>query len=91
MEKSGTDLFLRSKPSRALMQISDILERGNKYSSRIAKEVDTTYAHIVKIIKEFERLGLITSEKEGRKKIIKLTEKGKKMSDHFKGVHELLM
>jgi len=91
MVKNGTDLFLRNKPALALVQISDVIERGNKYSSKIAKEIDTTYAHIVKIMKEFEKLGLITAEKEGRKKIINLTDKGKKLANHFKGIHELLM
>lgn len=91
MEKNGADLFLRHKPALALIQIADILEKGNKYASKIAKEIDTTYSHIVKIIKEFERLGLITAEKEGRKKIIRLTDKGKLLAEHFKGVHELLM
>lgn len=75
------DFFLKEKPVMALVTIRRA--REEIYCSKISKEIDTTYAHTVKIISRLEEEGLIQSKKEGRKKILKLTQNGKKFSDHF--------
>lgn len=53
----------------------------NRYGSILAKEVDCTYSHTVKILQEMEKASLVTFEKHGRIKIIKLTDKGQKIAE----------
>ena len=73
--------FLKEKPVMALVTIRR--ERGEIYCSRISKKIDTTYAHTVKTISRMEEEGFIKSKKDGRKKLLELTDKGEKFSDHF--------
>lgn len=75
------DFFLKEKPVMALVTIRRA--REEIYCSKISKEIDTTYAHTVKIVSRMEEEGLINSQKDGRKKILELTSNGKEFSDHF--------
>lgn len=75
------DLFLNRKPVRALTVIRK--SRDDIYSSIISKEIDTTYAHTVKIVSKMEDEGLVKSDKQGRKKILTLTDEGKDFADKF--------
>ena len=57
-----------------------------RYGSILAKEVDCTYSHSVKILQTLKKMGLVTFEKQGRIKLIKLTKKGLEIADvTFKG------
>ncbi len=61
-----------------------------KYGSVLAKEVDCTYSHAVKILQTLEKLGLVSFEKKGRIKVIKLTKKGQEVSDHIQAIKRLV-
>jgi len=50
-------------------------------STKLSKDLDVTYSHIVKLIQEFEKNKWITTERRGRVKIIYLTGLGKTISD----------
>ena len=50
-----------------------------RYGSVLAKEVDCTYSHAVKILQTLEHLGLVSFEKQGRIKILYITDKGKNL------------
>ena len=52
-----------------------------RYGSILAKEVDCTYSHAVKILQNLEKLGLVMFEKSGRIKLIKLTKKGQEIAE----------
>lgn len=83
-EQSNEDeksLFLNEKPVMALVTIRR--NRGELYVSQIAKNVDTTYAHTVKIINKLEETGHVKSRKKGRKKFCQLTDKGKDRAERF--------
>jgi len=88
MTKDLFDVFFRKKP--ALMLIA--LKRSGRvrYGSILAKEVDCTYSHAVKILQGLEKIGLVVFEKKGRIKLIKLTKKGREIADHIEKVKELL-
>ncbi len=73
--------FLKEKPVKALITIRR--NREEIYGSIISKKIDTTYAHTIKILGEMENEGLIKSEKDGRKKVLKLTNEGKDCADKF--------
>lgn len=55
------------------------LSKDNKlrYASVLAKEVDCTYSHTVKIIQMLKDNGLVEFNKKGRLKTIALTSMGK--------------
>jgi DNA-binding MarR family transcriptional regulator len=81
---SNFDLFFRRKP--ALMLIALRRMSRAKYGSILAKEVDCTYSHAVKILQTLEELSLVVFEKKGRIKIIKLTKKGEEVADHIDAI-----
>jgi predicted transcriptional regulator len=52
----------------------------------VSKEVDCTYSHTVKLLDELEKLNLVTFKKQGRIKIIELTEDGEDLAHSIEGV-----
>jgi len=61
-----------------------------RYGSVLAKEVDCTYSHAVKILQTLEELKLVEFEKKGRIKLIKLTKKGKSVADAIDNIQDLI-
>jgi predicted transcriptional regulator len=82
------DVFFRRKP--AMMLVS--LKRNSRlrYGSVLAKEVDCTYSHAVKILQTLEDLGLVGFEKKGRIKIINLTKKGQDVAGAIEEIQKLV-
>lgn len=68
------------------------LRKGGKsrYGSVLAKEVDCTYSHAVKILQEMEKSKLVSFEKQGRIKTIKLTDNGSKVAESIEKIREFL-
>lgn len=60
------------------------------YASALAKIVDCTYSHVVKILEDFRREEIITYERKGRRKLLFLTAKGKLIAEHLIQVKENL-
>ena len=74
-----TDLekfYLQAKPALALLFIGSQKET---YASKIFKEIDSTYAHTLKILSRMERHGLIESRPFGRITFFRLTDQGRKV------------
>jgi predicted transcriptional regulator len=44
--------------------------------SKIATATGTTYVYVTKLLSNLERRGLVSIEQKGKKRIVKLTEKG---------------
>lgn len=84
--KDNFDIFFRRKP--ALMMIALRKLSRVRYGSVLAKEVDCTYSHAVKILQTLEVLGLVTFEKKGRIKLIKLTKKGMEVADSISTIRQ---
>jgi len=87
-KKEIFEVFFRRKPAMILVALKKNLK--NRYGSILAKEVDCTYSHTVKILQEMERAGLVGFEKQGRIKIIQLTDTGTKIADHIGRIKDLL-
>jgi predicted transcriptional regulator len=82
------DVFLREKPS---MMLVTLLNSNNEvYASTLAKSVDCTYSHVVKILQEMEDAGLVAFEKTGRLKYLKLTKKGEEIAKHIDAIDKAL-
>jgi DNA-binding MarR family transcriptional regulator len=86
--KDNFDIFFRRKP--ALMMIALRKLARVRYGSVLAKEVDCTYSHAVKILQTLEELGLVTFEKKGRIKLIKLTKKGTEVADNIANIKQVV-
>ncbi|MBI2628474.1 winged helix DNA-binding protein [Candidatus Pacearchaeota archaeon] len=86
--KDNFDIFFRRKP--ALMMIALRKLARVRYGSVLAKEVDCTYSHAVKILQTLEELGLVTFEKKGRIKLIKLTKKGMEVADNIGNIKQVV-
>ena len=81
-KKDLSKLFLRSKPVKILIS----LKNGPKYATIVAKDVDCTYSHTVKLLEVFKGLGLVEFDKRGRIKLISLTEDGEDLAHSIEGV-----
>lgn len=73
-QKKIFNVFFREKP--AMMLIHLLTKNGEMYASSLAKSVDCTYSHVVKVLQDMQRAGLVTFEKRGRLKVLILTKKG---------------
>ena len=82
------DLFFRRKPAMMLIALKKVTRA--KYGSQLAKEVDCTYSHAVKILQEMEKNKLVEFEKKGRIKTIRLTESGERVADHIERIRDIL-
>jgi len=86
--KDNFDIFFRRKP--ALMLVSLKRKVRMMYGSILAKEVDCTYSHAVKILQTLEKLGLVVFEKKGRIKLIQLTKKGNEVAEAIENIQKLI-
>jgi len=86
--KDNFDIFFRRKPALMLVALKRIARV--RYGSVLAKEVDCTYSHAVKILQSLERLGLVVFEKKGRIKLIKLTKKGGETAENIENIKKLV-
>lgn len=80
VEKSDVvNLFLRVSTVKPLVLLLD--EDTKWYVSTLAKHVDTTYLHLIRLIQRFEEMGLVVTKKDGRVRYVELTDKGKKLAE----------
>ena len=86
--KDNFDIFFRRKPALMLVALRKMSKV--RYGSVLAKEVDCTYSHAVKILQTLESLGLVSFQKKGRIKLIELTKKGEEISDHIENIRRKL-
>ncbi|MSS74930.1 hypothetical protein EXS73_01815 [Candidatus Pacearchaeota archaeon] len=86
--KENFDIFFRRKPALMLVALKKISRA--RYGSLLAKEVDCTYSHAVKILQSLEELGLVVFEKKGRTKLIKLTKRGMEVANNIENIKQTL-
>ncbi len=86
MVKGAFNTFFRKKP--ALILIALRKNSRARYGSLLAKEVDCTYSHAVKILQSLEKYGLVAFEKKGRIKLIKLTSKGQEVANNIQKIKD---
>ena len=80
--------FFREKPAMMLVNLRN--SKNGVYASSLAKSVDCTYSHVVKILQEMEKAGLINFEKQGRLKLLSLTQKGSEIADHMDNIRTII-
>lgn len=90
-EKNGGsifEIFFRKKPAMMLVLLKN--NAKSNYGSILSKETDCTYSHVVNILNEMRKGKLVTFERQGRTKTIKLTETGIKVATNIEQVMNLL-
>ena len=85
MADDAVSMFLRIKPAKTLILLRDRSKAW--YVSKLAKEVDTTYPHMVKLITRMEQLGIVRTRKEGRTRYVELTDKGEELAHDLEGIY----
>jgi predicted transcriptional regulator len=70
--------FIRIKPCRMLLVLKD--SQDAKYITELARESGATYVHTTKLIRKLENKGIVTTQINGKKRMVKLTEKGMKIA-----------
>ena len=81
-------VFFRDKPARLLLALKNA--KKEVYASTIAKEIDCTYSHVVKILQEMEEGKLVTFNKTGRLKLLNLTKRGEQVADNIARIRTIL-
>ena len=82
------NVFFREKPAMMLVELKNA--KSEIYASSIAKQVDCTYSHVVKILQEMQKAGLINFEKQGRLKLLTLTKTGQEVADKIDNIRAIL-
>lgn len=77
-------LFARPKPCRIMTLLRD--NESAWHLSKLAKSSDTSYVYVTHLISELEKGGLVTIESRGKKRMVRLTEKGLAVANL---IHEL--
>ena len=78
------NVFFREKPAMMLIYLRNC--KNDVYASSVAKKIDCTYSHVVKILQEMEKADLIRFEKTGRLKLLTLTKKGQEVAEKIDSI-----
>ena len=81
------NVFFREKPAMMLVELKNA--KGEVYASSLAKKIDCTYSHVVKILQEMEKSKLIYFDKQGRLKLLTLTKKGQDVAENIEKIRNL--
>ena len=77
-QKKIFDVIFREKPAMMLVNLKNA--NSEVYASVLAKQVDCTYSHVVKILQEMSKSEIVNFKKQGRLKILELTKKGRELA-----------
>jgi len=82
------DVFFREKPAMMLVELKNA--NSQVYASVLAKQIDCTYSHVVKILQEMQKSDLIRFKKDGRLKLLELTKKGNDIASNIESIRTML-
>ena len=82
------NVFFREKPAMMLIGLKNT--KTGVYASSLAKSIDCTYSHVVKILQHMQKAGLVNFEKQGRLKLLTLTKSGSDVADHIDNIRNIL-
>ncbi len=78
------ELLLKIKPCKILVCLRNNTTNWNL--TKIAKETQTTFVYTVKVIAKMEESGYVITERKGKNRVIKLSEKGAKIATNLEEV-----
>lgn len=87
-EEKIFNVFFREKPAMMLVGLKNA--KTEIYASSLAKQIDCTYSHVVKILQAMEKASLINFDKQGRLKLLTLTKKGYDVAESIEKIKHVL-
>ncbi len=84
MSKEFGPLLFKEKQTRILLAM--LGNQQSWYISNLAKLTNTTYVHASRFLRKCEESGLVASEKHGKIKGVKLTEKGTEVANGISSI-----
>jgi len=87
-EKEIFSVFFREKPALMLVGLKN--SKTEIYASSLAKQIDCTYSHVVKILQAMQEADLINFDKQGRLKLLTLTKKGHDIAENIDKIRTIL-
>ncbi len=84
----NNNIILKQKQAKIIALLKDTSQTW--YISTLAKASGTTYVHSCNFLSTCEALGLTSSERHGKLKLIKLTDKGLKLADFIININSLV-
>jgi predicted transcriptional regulator len=72
-------IFARPKPCRIMLALRETETAW--HLSKLAKNTDTTYVYVTHLMSELQKKGVVLIEPKGKRRIVKLTEKGMKIAN----------
>jgi len=78
-EESLEKVFLNSKPARIMVSLRR--QTTENYPTALARQADTTYSHTLRILERLKSHELVEFSQKGRKKIVSLTDRGRKIAE----------
>ena len=73
-----------------MMLVNLRTSKSEVYASSLAKQIDCTYSHVVKVLQEMQKEGLINFDKQGRLKLLTLTRKGTEIAGRIDDIRNIL-
>lgn len=78
------ELLLKIKPCKILICLREIGTNWNL--TKIAKDTGTTFVYTSKVIEKLEQIGYVVSERKGKNREIKLSERGAKIATNLEEI-----
>ena len=82
------NILLKQKQAKIILALKDTSQTW--HITTVAKASGTTYVHACNFLATCEQLGITTSERHGKIKSIKLTDKGQKMAELITTLNSLV-
>ncbi len=81
------EIFIKKKPSKILICLKNTQK---EWTLRLlCEESKMTYVYLMRILPKIKQYGLISEERKGKRKVLKLTEKGTKLATLFEEMERI--
>lgn len=87
-QKPNDHIIFRDKQARIMLSLRTAGQ--DWYISALAKASNTTYVHTCNFIAACESIGLAKSEKHGKIKVVRLTDRGVQVADMIAGIYSII-
>ena len=81
-------IILKDKQARIILSLKS--NDREWYISSLAKATGTTYVHACNFLTACDSMGITASERRGKLKVVKLTEKGSKIADLIDSMYGMM-
>ncbi len=86
--KNNETILFKDKQAKIILLLKN--NSQNWYISMLAKASNTTYVHTCNFIINCELVGIVETEKNGKMKRIKLTDKGQTIANKISEIYSLI-